>query len=139
MIKNNPKSFYAILFLLLTFIVDFMACNPDKSKIDTGNIKIELDFNRFEKDLFELSKPITEGNIHTLRKKYPEFFDVFCQRIIRIPMENDSVTAANLNLFILDKDVMAIYKKTIEVFPELNAVQTELTQVLKYFHYYWPA
>jgi hypothetical protein len=136
----NKKSVYYFYLVLSVFflIISFESCTDHKSKIDTGKININSSFQRFDQDLFQLSKPLTVMEISQLRKKYPSFFDLFCGKIIHIPSENDSVIAANLNLFISDKDVVSIHNKTVEVFKNTDWLKDDLIEMLKYFHYYFP-
>jgi hypothetical protein len=134
--KTVYQSIYKLLFVVSCSVL--FSCEHTKSKVDIGKININSDLKRFELDLFKISKPVTIEEVAKLRANYPDFFDLFCKRIIHIPVDNDSSIAANLELFTSDKDVLAIHEKTREVFPDLTQLQEELTDLLKYYHYYFP-
>lgn len=139
MINKNIVSSFHLAFLAFFSFGILISCNENKNKVDTGKITINARFMRFDNDLFDLQRPVSQAGINNMRKKYPSFFDLFCNKIIHIPAENDSILAVNLDLFITDQDVRAIRKKTTEIFAETNNLQEEVIELLKYYHHYFPA
>jgi len=130
----NPVLFF--VFMITTFFID--GCTENKLKIDTAKININSTFNRFDEDLFKCPDPISVKDVKQLRTTYPEFLDLFCRRMIRVPVDNDSTLAANLQQFIHDKDVMSIHKKTDHEFADTEWLQEELNEMLKYYHHHFP-
>lgn len=138
MINKKTVGDFLEAILLIFFIFSLNSCIQNKSKIDTSKITINSDFKRFDVDLFNLSLPVSVEAIKGIRNSYPTFFDLFCSRIIRIPVENDSVIAAHLTLFIGDKDVKEIWSKTKSVFMHTDQLNENINEMLKYYHYYFP-
>ncbi len=124
-------------FILITFLVSCQT--PNKTPVEPEDIQISTSFRRFDQELFSLPKPVTQAGVISLRNRYTGFFDLFCNRIIHIPAENDSMIAANLDLFTSDPDVTSIYRKTQEVFAHTAGLEKELINMLKLYHYYFPS
>jgi len=136
LIKKTVFLYFSLL--IFSAIGLFQSCKTDHRKIDTDTISIHAGFSRFDHDLFSMPQPVTVDEVAGLRKRYPAFLDLYCQRIIHIPVDNDSVIAANLTLFIGDVDVTSIYKKTKEVFADTKWLEAELMEMLKYYQHYFP-
>src|SRR5262245_53964374 len=132
MINKKTISPPSLFFLLSTICLLVSGCRENKLKIDTDKITINPVFQRFDQDLFNLPDPVSANDVESLRKKYPAFFDLFCTRIIRIPSETDSLIALNLSHFTSDRDVRSIHAKTAAVFPKLDWLENDLTEMLKY-------
>lgn len=106
--------------------------------MNTEAITIHSTFKRFDEDLFKVEKPISTAGVKELRESYPGFLDLFCNRIIHIPSDNDSSIAANLNLFTSDKDINEIHKKTEAEFKDTQWLKDDLFEMLKRYSYYFP-
>jgi hypothetical protein len=139
MLIKKTISCHALFFLLSTIGLLISGCKESRLKIDTDKIMISPDFQRFDEDLFKLPEPVSASAIEMMRKKYPSFFDLFISKIIRLPAGDDSVLASSLSYFIHDKDVQSIHAKTSSVFADLNWLKNDLTEMLKYYHYYFPS
>lgn len=137
MLNKKSTHFKSGLLVLLTIL--FISCENNKRKTEIEQLVISSTINRFDVDLFSAPQPLSESTVLALRNKYGEFFDLFCSKIIRIPGENDSVCAANLNQFINDPDVVSIKKKCNEVFPDITDLSQRLKDMLRHYHYYFPA
>jgi len=138
MLNKKYISGQILICFFIFFIFYFTSCRETKHEIDTSGISINISFSRFEKDLFSQPLPVTSSVVADLRNQYPDFFDLFCTRIIRIHAGDDSTTASNLNMFVTDHDIITIYKKTVQIFPDLDWLKEDLTEMLKHYSYYFP-
>ena len=73
-----------VLFFFITSVV-FSACEPDEIKHkdipDVSNIQVNLEIQRFEKDLFAMDTSNLDigmgPQVEQIQQKYPDFFEVF--------------------------------------------------------------
>lgn len=139
MIIKILKTLWGFALLLVTAAC-FFSCMRNKNP-DVSAIEANVSLRHFEKDLFGSKDLLTLDDINDLRKKYPGFFDLYCHRMIRLPEMGDSVLLLQLNDFIEDKDVRAIYAKTDSVFSEKDYENLEdaLTEFAKHLKYYFVA
>lgn len=120
-----------LFFLCATL---FFSCNnsgkPDVSKIDLA-IKVE----RFDQDLYQHRGKDIKLTDSLLHKKYGAFYEDFINKMVG----NDSYTSLEVLQGIYeDKAYTDLNKEVDSVFPNLNKVETDLTQSFKYIKYYYP-
>lgn len=119
--------------IILTF---FSACKNEKA-IDVSGIEPGVVFHRFDSVLFSYSV-IDSPDVKSIRQAEGEFFDIFCQRIIRIPAVNDSVIAFNLSRFISDREVKAVYDSMQKVYQDVSQLLVQLDGAFHRYKYYFP-
>lgn len=120
------------LFFLCAIV--FFSCKNNK-KPDVSNIKLDIKVERFDHDLYAgKGKDITATHAF-LEKKYGAFYDDFIHQMVG----NSSYTGvAVLEGLYKDKAYTDLTQEVDSVFPNLNKVDRELTEVFKYIKYYYP-
>ena len=110
--RNNFLFFFLILFL--------NSCQNETTKtIDTSNIEVDFEINRFEIDFYEFGKE----NLQNLKQKYPPLF----------PTETpDSIWFAKIN----DKDEQELYLESQKLYKDFSKTEDELTSLFKHIVYY---
>jgi hypothetical protein len=123
--------------LCLLFFILFSSCGGNRLDIDVSNVKMEpVKIKRFEKDLFS-------GNLsfQALGRKYPDFFQGFVETVPGICPNGagDPTCMQGIRSFISDKEMRAAYETAVKEYPDLNDLETGLTDVFKHFKYYFPS
>ncbi len=134
-----------IIFLLVLFSLSGCnSCNKTKSreKPDVSNIKVDVQLQRFDKDLFGLAKTnCDEQQIEAMRNKYGSFFDFYISQFVigpRPPGDTSHIEKEALQKFLADAYINRIQNAINSHFENTKDVEEDLTQSLKYFKYYFP-
>ncbi len=128
-------------FLLYSAIllITVVGCKPNPLKVDISNIKEEIEIVRFDKELFEISRADTLDALVDLRDKYPEFFDLFTYKVIRIGGISDSLFLYEMKRFMNDTLIQDIKKQVDGKFSDFQETEKQLKEAFKYFQYHFPA
>jgi gliding motility-associated lipoprotein GldB len=126
------RPFQIYLFLLsLTFL---FSCKQDQ-KPDISQIKLNVNIQRFEQDLYHGKDKDVNTTSNHLGKKYGIFYDDFIHRMVGNPtMSGPEV----LRILYKDQAYKDLQSEVDSVFPNLTTVENELTQSFKYIKYYYP-
>jgi len=143
MIKNFNKAFLILLLLFVPLILTQCTNENrnDAAVIDTDNIKLLLDFKRFDLDLFSAKNA---QDIAALEKKYPDFYPVYMYQIMGDITETDQsalVAAANLmrNFSTIPDFGLGLKQRADSVFGNLESFKLELTEAMKRYKFIFPA
>lgn len=127
-----------VLPVILGLTMLFQGCRQDPYQTDIGGIKMDLQISRFEEDLYELDFDSIPAAIPVLKKRYGDFFDIFNYRIINIG-GSDMVTYPDyLRSFLTDYLNNEVYQKTMEVFPDLGYLQSQLNDAFRRYQFHFP-
>jgi len=115
-------------FLLLS--VCLFSCTGNK-KPNVSNIDVDITIQRLDQDIFK-------DDVNNLPAKYGRFFDIYTHNIVKIGGYKDSLFSENLKMFQTNNIVDTARNKVSEIFPNLNNINSKLTQAFKYYKYYFP-
>ncbi|MGB0864270.1 MAG: hypothetical protein ACPG19_09360 [Saprospiraceae bacterium] len=129
-----------LFFTLIAFA--FAACNnnPCKPAPDVSEIESNVQLNRFDQDLFELStqNPDTVA-LAALREKYPNFADFYFELLgFKNPGEPDDSLLNRLQGFASYPQVKATYDTVQTVYGDISDIEADLSEAFKYFKHYFP-
>lgn len=127
-----------VLPVSLVFVMLFQACKKDPYHTDIAGIEMDLQIYRFEEDLFGLDFDSIPAAIPMLKDRYGDFFDIFNYRIINIGGSDQVTYTDYLKSFLTDYLNNEVYRVTMEVFPDLDALETELNNAFKRYHHHFP-
>lgn len=119
-----------VAFSILVILI-FVECKQRPSyEADISEVDIEpVEIKRYEKVLFE----INPFNLREEIDPYIDDYNLFLGDGIDNPMVQQQ-----LYDYITDPAIVRLYDKTIEVFPDLEDVEAELTTALLYYNYHFP-
>ncbi|WP_242692038.1 hypothetical protein [Aridibaculum aurantiacum] len=124
-----------IVYLLILLIVS--ACKT-KNAPDVSHIKIELQVQRFEQDLFNIDTTNIDASLDQLNQKYPGFLQDYVFNILGLSPEADQAVIANqVNAFI--RSYKPLKDSADDVFSKMNTITAELEEGLRYVKYYFPS
>lgn len=111
-------------------------CRKDHFDVDTSDIELKLDVQRFEKDLFAADPSALMEYLPAWSSGYGVFLRDYLS-VLGIS-QSDSVDLINgLQEFVTDALNYRIYKRTMEVFPDVDTEMSELTEAFKRYRYHF--
>lgn len=126
----NWKLFYTVL-ILFTFAV--VSCNRTDTKFPQAKIDVlptvDVKINRYGKALFELDTTDLQNGLKSIKPTYKLFLDADL---------NDSSNIRQLYNYVTDTQLISIYKKTIEVYPNSRFLENQLSDAFSGFIYQFP-
>ena len=126
-----------ILFLLICTCGFWVSsCFEDKNKHipDVSNIKTNLNFREFEKDMFSLDTLNTLAGMHQLDSLYPDFFkEIYLAKILPA-LQNPQI----FDLFLKTPEIRQLYDTTQIVLGDLAPFKQDLNHAFKFYKYHFP-
>jgi len=123
-------------FILIMAGVTF-SCKQEKFKVNVSAIQLTIPIDRFEKDLFSADPSTIKDSVPVWQKRYGSFLQYFSY-VVKLGDVKDPAFADRLTLFATDQTNYLIYKRTSEVFPNLDTFTTEIEEAFKHFRFYFP-
>jgi hypothetical protein len=135
-----PKRIY--LFFGLLILLSSQACTPNKGKNipDVSHIEVELEIQRFEKDLFALDTNQLAEELPGLREKYPQLTEFYFPILLGMqdtPLDSPEFPE-KLKGFLSWPQARALYDTCMQVYPDLTALKEKLEEGFRFFKYYFP-
>lgn len=127
------------LKIILGLIILITGCKKNPYNVDISGEDLQIKIKRFEMDLFATDLDSIEASIPEFYEKYGDFYDLFNYRIINIGGTGQRTYPEYLRIFLTDYLNHEVYEKTIEIFPDLDDLEKELTLAFRHYHYYFPA
>ncbi|CAN5443798.1 gliding motility lipoprotein GldB [soil metagenome] len=140
--NTNNTFFYNLLVWSLGFSLLLSGCDGNKAikKPDVSHINVSLQVQRFENDLLQVDTTQLEMALQQLQTKYPQFVDVWGNRIMGLGSLQMQRPEALQNYYYFLHDTMArnLLKESYDAFTPFDKIQEEFTQAFKYYKYYFP-
>lgn len=125
----------------LLFIFSLMACDSNRWNVELSNQSADLQWQRFELDLFDKAEAgLNEESILELKQKYPQLLPLYSQAIMRFGNWDDPQSLTTFQQFTSDENILELLKEVKKIFP-LNSLSNELRELedgfLRY-QYFFP-
>lgn len=128
---------YFGITLVIVFIL--VSCKTHRlDDIDTSRIDLKIEVQRFDQDLFAITPDSIEIGFPSLKTKYNQFSDLFCEGIIRIGKPENTQYYQFLRSFLTDTMVTNANRKVQSTFPNLDELNKSLTNAFKRYNYHFP-
>ncbi len=127
-----------ILIFLTWMLMLLTGCRQDRFRVDVSGINETVKIERFDRELFGICKDSLYSSIGSLYNRYGDFFDVFNVHIINIGQASARHYSSHLSMFINDPTNREVFEFTNHVFPDLDRVDTELTDGFRHYLYHYP-
>jgi hypothetical protein len=121
---------YKFTFFLFTLLL--ISCNGDRSRLDIDTRDIEISpvrIQRYEKELFEIAPDNLQPQLKAIAAQFPVFLDADL---------DDTLNIIRLHDFVTNPLNQQLYKKTLEVFPDLAEYERDFTEAFRRFRYFFP-
>jgi len=126
------------IYLVLVVLVMFSACKRNPLKVDISTVKKEVEVIHFGEELFDLKGKDTLEVLADLSNAYPDFFNLFTYRIIRIGGIEDEQFPGLMKIFINDSLIQEVKVKTDSVFGDRQDLDKKLKKAFKYYSFHFP-
>lgn len=141
--KSNKLAFWPGLPIRLLFSLPFFAlllpaCNDDRHLPDVSNIQVNVKLQRFEQDLFRLDTNNLEAGMQQLTAKYPALLPLFTINIIHDQTNPKETPLQALGSFLRALEVYHLNDTVQQLYGDLSWLERDLTQMFKYYKYYFP-
>ncbi len=128
MTKKNL--FFGISVLLTVLMFTFSCKNENRYDIPENELpQINIKIKRYGKALFEADTSNLKQELKKLQKRFPVF------------LAGDLDDTANFNQlyeYVTDTQIIKVYRKTVEVYPDLNDIEKQLSNAFAHLKYYFP-
>ncbi|MEZ5040495.1 MAG: hypothetical protein R2828_11395 [Saprospiraceae bacterium] len=135
---NDRINLIAICFLLVLF----SACQQSSQKVvpDVSGINVDLKIDRFEQALFSIDTSRLEEGLAELEKRFPEFSEVYFKYVLGSKDEEVAPEGhlAYMRGFLSHPGLIHLYDTCLQVYPNLNEIEAELEQAMRFYKYYFP-
>ncbi|MBK9402600.1 MAG: hypothetical protein IPN36_17695 [Bacteroidetes bacterium] len=103
----------------------------------------ELQFERFEEELFGSTLPMDTSRVRYLREKYGDFFELWCIQLAGVlpgtkGRPSDAAIAGNLNQYLSDKYMKEVFEDAEKKFKDIRWLQEELQPVFQRYSRAFP-
>lgn len=125
------KCIPVIIILALTIL----SCNNSRQAPDVSGIRINLQTQRFDQDLFGIDTNNLAPAVQALRAKYPEFLGDFMNNILGVSPSDPNA------LLILKKfitDFRPLKEAVDRKYPDFSGYSRDVEQMLRYVKHYFP-
>ena len=145
-LKNKlVRSIISFCSLCLGLVIVFLcfSCGEEGKKIpDVSAISVDVDFIRFDQAFQNLDTNDISTSLVNLEKEYPSFTPLFYRQVLplldRGQPNNKDLLADNINKYLSDDFVKSLYDTVQIVFPQLDDVEKEFEESVRYLKYYFP-
>jgi len=113
-------------------------CRNNSLDVDVSGIDLNIELERFDRDLFEMDQDTMDGAIGALYKHYDDFFDVFNVHVISIGQASSRIYSSYLSMFINDPTNREVYEYTKQVYSATTEIEAELSNGFRHYLYHYP-
>lgn len=135
---SYKKIIFKQLTLILTSTILLISCNRNPLKVNISEIKKDIKIVRFDKELFAIPLKDTLTEITKLSNAYPDFFDLFTYRIIRIGGIGETEFPGLLAQFVTDTMILNVNHLVEKEFSDFNKIEKQLNKAFKYYQFHFP-
>ena len=132
------RNFSLQLIFILLFVTTFFSCKQNPLKVNISDIKSNIEIVRFDNELFAIQQKDTLNEIAKLSNKYPDFFNLFTYRIIRIGGIGEEEFPDLLMQFITDTMIVNVKNLVEKEFDNFQKIEKQLNKAFKYYQYHFP-
>lgn len=119
--------------LVLFLAVSLFACKKKKGIPDVSGIKVDIKFERFDRDFFSIDSNNILPGLNELNKKYPVLTSVFLQNILGL---DSTSTLSGVKHFISLSG--NLFDTVNTVFKNTNDIEKDFKKGFQFVKYYFP-
>ena len=127
----------AVLLLCLPLV--FISCKNKNGSPDVTGVKVDLAFQRFDKDFFAIDSNNMAAALPALQSRYPVLLPIFINNILGLGPLEPSNTMAFEGARHFRHMTQAIYDTVATVYPDAGDLQKEFTDAFRHVKKYFPA
>lgn len=122
---------FLLVFITISLLI---SCDGNKLDVDVSQIVANVEFKRFEQDLFE------KDNVDPafFEDKYDDFFKYYVEDMLSIGIATDLAVGPALEAFRNDETMKEVYDKVKDKFGDFNEHENDIIEAFKHYKYYFP-
>mgnify|MGYP001822970542 CR=1 FL=1 len=132
------KPVRAIMLFLLALVLVLSGCRNRALDVDISGIDLNVELERFDRDLFEMDQDTLDASIGALYNRYGDFFDVFNVHVISIGQASSRRYSSYLSMFINDPTNREVYEYTRGIFSSTSEIEEGLSDGFRHYIYHYP-
>ena len=140
--KRFFPSFYTLLASsLLVFIFSNCKNDSDKPHVpDVSGITSDIKIHRFDQDIYAIDTLNTEGGVKAIEQKYPEFSNLYFERVIGIKDAKDSVGKyrTQVRAFLTNAAMRGMMDTINLIYKNFDGIKQEIDEGLRFYKHYFP-
>lgn len=126
---------------LCLFLFSYCKNDTDKPNTpDVSSIASDIKIHRFDQDIYALDTLNTEGGIIALEQKYPEFSNLYFERVLGIKESNDSLGKyrSQVRAFLTNAAMRGMMDTITLIYKNFDDMEQQIEEGLRYYKYYFP-
>jgi hypothetical protein len=130
----------SLLKAFLLFAVTIAVCSSCKKnhyKVNTSDIKVNIEIKRLEQDLFTLNPEKIISSVPALKIKYKSFLQLFSY-VINTGDINESSFGDFLVRYCTDKQNNDVYTLVSKKYPDIKSIENDLNSAFRHYLFYFP-
>jgi hypothetical protein len=125
------------IWALGLILIALSACNNGSNNIpDVSGVKVNLEVQRFEHDLFLVDTNAISPGLQSLDQKYPSFTPVFVHGVLGLP-DSTAIIENEVRHFISLNN--SIYHQVQKKYSDLSDIKNALQKNFQFVKYYFPS
>lgn len=136
--RNANYLLISAVFFILTLFLNSCTDSDSPAPPNVGHIRVNLQLQRFEQDLFALDTTQLGPGLQQLAANYPDFLPFFITEIAHDQTNPNETPLEAITGFVTAPQVRRLNDSCQAVFPDLKKLKADLTQMVQYYQYYLP-
>ncbi|SMO37971.1 gliding motility lipoprotein GldB [Solitalea koreensis] len=132
------STYFKLFFCIILFSFSLTACKQNRLDVNVSNIDLNIKVNRFEKDFFAIDTNNVAAGAAALKKKYPDFYPIYFERLMRLGVNRDSSDLDFIKMIKANKDFNTLKHDVDSVYPTITDLENQITDAFKHYKYYFP-
>ncbi len=128
--------YISLVLLFLTTV--FLSCSNSGNAPDVSNIEVDFKLIPFYKDLSEIPPDSIKHHLPGLKKKYGNYLEAICVKVLRIGSPNDTAFTQYLKEFLEYDANRDVFRKIDSLYPDINRFKPDIENAFKYYKHYFP-
>jgi len=124
------------IFVALLAPLTFFACNNKSNIPDVSGIKVNLEVQRFEKDLFSIDTNEIAKGLYPINQKYPSFAPVFFGGVLGLPNDASVLEKETRRFVSVNR---SIFETAETKYKDIDDVKRDLQKSFQFVKYYFPS
>lgn len=127
-----------VSYLILTFaLLWFSSCESNPLDVDVSDIKVDMEVDRMEQEVFASNKDFMVLN-DELHKKYGMLYEAFLIDMLGVVPPGNPQAPVALESFVNHSDMQLIFEDIDAKFKDFSKYEASIEESFKYYKYYFP-
>ncbi len=136
-VLTSVRFFKSLFILTVTATEIFTGCSPNKFDVEVTE-PVTINVTRLDSAMFEPVPDSVIGNILDFYTQYPQLFDIYMRRIVRLGGVESRYYNDYLRLFLQNPDIRECYDSAKVIFGDFGQQKSEIEKAFGYIRFHIP-